>query len=358
MASIFDLKPRPADIPDDKADEKPIVSVGPEQSGPVTSSAPPLPSAGMSAAKNGRYQSPEPPPATESVKSAGPAAWREPVKQSAQQASSATPKSSPPKPRAENVPVSEPVNIPEPASGGPDPSPVREDEGEFELVLGRRQIASWLFVGTVLIAVFSAAAYFVGKTSAPNCVGALADQTVPYVAPPLPAATIVPAGEDPILDASGAPVSSSGNSSPAIQTPAATQPPVVSAGSTLAATSVGPASVAGSAGAPGPSAPAGPAASGPVVRPLTPAATIEPPIFAQPQPGALYLQMGAVDKGVAVVLAEGLRRQGFTSLVAPGPTDKIFRVLIGPLENQDAYRRVKAQVNAIDLSTFARRFQK
>ena len=84
----------------------------------------------------------------------------------------------------------------------------------------------------------------------------------------------------------------------------------------------------------------------------------EPPLFANPQAGALYLQMGAVDKGIAVVLAEGLRRHGFNSLVAPGPSEKIFRVLIGPFATQEDFKRAKAEVDAIDLGTFARRFQK
>jgi len=333
MSSILDLKPRL----EKKPDGKPAPDV---QSGPVTGGPQPL-----NTAKSDTTKSSEPPPAAESMKSAGLANPPELVKQSARPASAETAKSSPPKPRAESVPVSEPVNIPEAPSAQADPRPVQGDDGEFELVLGRRHIASWLFVGTVLIAIFSAAAYFVGKTSGLSCVGALADQTVPYVAPPLPAATIVPLVQEPNPAGSvGLPSSASKPASVAAQPSVAPQAPAVSAVPSLFAGSV--------------SSAVAPAASGIVHESnAQPSRYDEPPIFAQPQPGALYLQMGAVDKGVGIVLAEGLRKHGFTAFVAPGPSEKIFRVLIGPLANLEAYKRAKAEVDAIDLNTFARRYQ-
>jgi hypothetical protein len=333
MLSILDLKPRP----EEKPDAKPAPDV---QRGPVTGDPPPL-----NTAKSGTTKSPEAQPAAASMRSAAPATPSEAVKSSAQPASSETAKAPPPKPRAESVPVSEPVNVPEAASVPPAPRPGQGEEGEFELVLGRRHIASWLFVGTVLIAIFSAAAYFVGKTSALSCIGALADQTVPYVAPPLPAATIMPPSQEPNPAGNVSPPSEVAKpASVAAQSSVAPQAPTVSVVPSL------PTGSAGSAVAP--------AASG-IVRESNaqPPRYDEPPIFAQPQPGALYLQMGAVDKGVGIVLAEGLRKHGFTAFVAPGPSEKIFRVLIGPLANLDAYKRAKAEVDAIDLNTFARRYQ-
>lgn len=348
MLSILDLKPRP--------EEKPASIPAQETGGSVQNSARSLntaqsDTAQSDTAQSGTARSPEPPPV----------APPEPVKRAAQPEPSATAKGSEAaksrntKARTDNVPVSEPVDIPDAPAAEPAERPVPAEEGEFEIVLGRRQIASWLFVGTVLIAGFSAVFYFVGKQSAPNCVAALADQTVPYVAPPLPAATIVPPGQEPNLDGTAASPSQ-------LATPAsgAAQSPVLSAGPAPSTASVGPAAVAGSsAGSWGAAVSTGPVAAGPVVGPVAPALpAAEPPIFAQPQPGALYLQMGALDKGIAVVLAEGLRKHGFTAFVAPGPNEKIFRVLIGPLANQEGYKRAKAEVDAIDLSTFARRFQR
>jgi hypothetical protein len=353
MSPIFDLNPRPEN---EAARSDPQPAPMP-QSGPLKGSVRP-PDAGV---QSDAAKIPAPPPAHESVKPAEPARPPSPWKKSPRPTPPGTAQPVNParafetaqapgaKTRPESVPVSEPVNIPsEPAAESEAPAKPggQSDEGEFELLLGRRQIASWLFVGTLLIAIFSAAAYFVGKFSAPGCVGALADQTVPYVAPPLPAATIVTPGQEPNLDANTALPPEASNPAPiasAIPPASAVSPGLGSAGSSGSA-AAGSASVSGPAGAPAPAAGL--------------AGFVEPPIFAQPQPGALYLQMGAVDKGIAVVLAEGLRKHGFTAIVAPGPNEKIFRVLIGPLADQEGYKRAKAQVDAIDLSTFARRFQK
>ena len=53
--------------------------------------------------------------------------------------------------------------------------------------------------------------------------------------------------------------------------------------------------------------------------------------LAEPEVGKVYLQIGAVNRGMAMILAEELRSQGFDSFVAPGPNGKICRVRIGPL---------------------------
>src|SRR5579863_8991262 len=42
-----------------------------------------------------------------------------------------------------------------------------ETPEEFEIVLGRRQIASVLFVATVILALFSAVSYLAGKSTSP-----------------------------------------------------------------------------------------------------------------------------------------------------------------------------------------------
>ena len=55
-------------------------------------------------------------------------------------------------------------------------------------------------------------------------------------------------------------------------------------------------------------------------------------------------------------IVEGLRAHGFTAFVAPGPDQKTFRVLVGPFANQDDYKRTKAEVDAIDVTTFTQQF--
>jgi cell division septation protein DedD len=70
--------------------------------------------------------------------------------------------------------------------------------------------------------------------------------------------------------------------------------------------------------------------------------------------------MAAVERGVAAVFAEGLRAHGLTAFVAPGPTDtpRIFRVLIGPVTDTQAYTADKIELDKIGLSTFMRQYQK
>ena len=74
--------------------------------------------------------------------------------------------------------------------------------------------------------------------------------------------------------------------------------------------------------------------------------------------GEIYIQIGAVERGMAMLLTEGLRSHGFDSFVAPGPNDKLFRVLIGPLPDSAAFRQAMVTVNAMDLASFARKYQK
>ncbi|HEV1286687.1 MAG TPA: hypothetical protein VNU44_15305 [Bryobacteraceae bacterium] len=148
---------------------------------------------------------------------------------------------------------------------------------EFEFVLGRRQIASLLFVATVVLMICVAISYLAGKSMSAK----------------------------------------------------ASAPPVVVVRE--------------------PDPP-------PIVLNQEPAPVAEAPVFADPKNGSVYIQMGAVEKGVSVIFAEGLRKHGLNAFVAPGPNEKIFRVLVGPLADPAAYAKAKDTVDKIGLSTFARRF--
>jgi cell division septation protein DedD len=84
------------------------------------------------------------------------------------------------------------------------------------------------------------------------------------------------------------------------------------------------------------------------------------PVFSDPQPGKAYIQMAAVERGVAAVFAEGLRAHGLPAFVAPGPanTPNIFRVLIGPVTDTQAYTADKIELDKIGLATFMRQYEK
>jgi hypothetical protein len=160
--------------------------------------------------------------------------------------------------------------------------PDKPEDSEYEYILGRRQIASLLFVSTIVLMVCIAVSYLAGKAMGPKTVAA---------APP-PTVAAASAQREP-------------------------EPP-------------------------------------PIILNQEPAP--EAPLFAEPKNGSVYIQMGAVEKGVAVIFAEGLRKRGLDAFVAPGPSEKIFRVLIGPLPDPPAYLKAKEVVDKIGLSTFARRF--
>lgn len=170
---------------------------------------------------------------------------------------------------------------------------------EYEIVLGRAQIASWLFVGVIAVAICSSLAYLGGEKIAVKKTAAISR----------PGATLAPVPQ---------PVSTSA------ELPQA---------SILAPPQAAVASLA---------------------KNQKPAA----PLFAEPEMGKVYIQIAAVERGMATLLVEGLRSHGFDSFVAPGPNDKIFRVLIGPLPDPETFRQAMVTVNAMDLASFARKYQK
>jgi cell division septation protein DedD len=197
--------------------------------------------------------------------------------------------------------------------------------------MGRRQVAAVALLMVVLLAVCCGGSYLIGRSVQSK---ALPQQpvTVP-AAPPVD----TPAAAPPAANANPAP------SAAVTQAVAASAQPVSEAG-------------AKSAGAP----PAVSRSATAIVQPAAQSsagAASQAPLFADPVPGAIYIQTGAVEKGVAAVIAEGLRTHGLNSFVAPGPSGKIFRVLIGPFHDEQAYKQARKTVDSIDLQNFARSYQ-
>lgn len=193
-----------------------------------------------------------------------------------------------------NLETSAPQEVEPPEVAGQEPASEPAPGSEYEIVLGRAQIASWLFVGVIAVAVCSSLAYLAGEAIAAKKKA----RTAAVLPAPAPAA--IPLPQASILVPPKADVDS-------------------------------------------------------LVKPSHKPA---PPLFAEPEMGKVYLQIGAVERGMAMLLAEGMRSHGFDSFVAPGPNDRIFRVLIGPLPDPEAFRQAMAAVSALDLATFARKYQK
>jgi len=188
-----------------------------------------------------------------------------------------------------------------------------KDAEEFEVVMGRRQIASVSFVILVTLTVFSTVSYLAGRWTGTKG----------------PIATVFQAASE----------SGTSNSAPAPKpsAPAVVTSPVVT--SPVAA------------------APA-PAKAGFAPNYATSEITAkEPPIFGEPVKGSIYLQMGAVDKGMANVMVNGLRRLGFPSIISAGPNDRVFRVLVGPLADAKTAQSTGRALEAFGLNHFAKRIE-
>jgi len=83
----------------------------------------------------------------------------------------------------------------------------------------------------------------------------------------------------------------------------------------------------------------------------------EKPLFDTPLKGPVYIQLGAVDKGVATLLAQGARKIGFAAFVTQGMNANVFRVLVGPFKDAAEYDSAVAKFKEIGLDNFSRRYQ-
>src|ERR1044071_4516984 len=158
---------------------------------------------------------------------------------------------------------------------------------DYEIVLGRSQIASWLFVGVITLAVCSSLAYLggeaIGRRKTARAAALKTASSVPPASMPVAAALIPQTAILPLPNV---------DSAPAVKT----------------------------------------------------AQKAAVPVFGEPEAEKVYLQVGAVERGMAMLLCEGLRSHGFESFVAPGPHENIFRVLIGPLPDPQAFRQAMVAI--------------
>jgi cell division septation protein DedD len=179
----------------------------------------------------------------------------------------------------------------------------RNDTGEFELVLGNRQLLSLAAIVVVLFGVFFTMGYIVGRNSTP-LTQAAAD------GPPSPAPILNERRPDAV--GGGAAEESAPPAEPAPRATQPAQPPA----QTEAAQA--------------------PPAAQPAPQEAAPPA---------PQAGQTYLQVAAISRRDAEILVETLRKKGFPALIGPGPND-LFRVLVGPYHDRDALGKGKSDLEA------------
>jgi cell division septation protein DedD len=70
----------------------------------------------------------------------------------------------------------------------------------------------------------------------------------------------------------------------------------------------------------------------------------------------MYLQVLAVARAEADVLAEVLAKKGFRALVAPGPNEKVFRVLVGPAKDATDAAKLKTELEAAGFKPFIKKY--
>ena len=184
----------------------------------------------------------------------------------------------------------------------------KNEEGEFELVLGNRQLISVFLIAVILFSVFFCLGYIVARSSLGPTT--LADNHTQ------PSRPVVEQADKPA--ASSPPVASS-DSKPAGQTDRSKPSPVPAAQPAVK---------------PAPTQPPAPA----------PQKNSEPapaPAYGEPPPGD-YWQIVATTRPDAEIISEALAKKGFRMQVAPSPKEGIFRVLVGPLKDKAALAEARS----------------
>jgi hypothetical protein len=185
----------------------------------------------------------------------------------------------------------------------------KNEDGEFELILGNRQLLSVFFIVVILLGVFFTMGYIVGRSSTP---------AVPEIASarnvePVPSAVDPPAKTS---SASPSPAPSVAPVETSPQQPADAEP----------------------VRAPEP------ARAAPVK--AAKAEVAKPVVSSQPFAGQTYLQLAATSKHEADIMVDVLRQKSFKAMAAEiAEKQGTFRVLVGPVTETSA-NKTRADLQA------------
>jgi cell division septation protein DedD len=192
----------------------------------------------------------------------------------------------------------------------------RNDDGEFELILGNKQLLSVFFIVIILLGVFFTMGYIVGRNSGPA-----------------EAAKRNQAGD------TAAPARTDAQSS---MPPGAQTQPVAATQSTQ--TIVEPVTKTVEEPAPQPAVERQVEPPKPPAQKAIKVAAVNASAVTEPIPGQIYVQVLALGKPEAEVLADVLAKKGFHATVAPGPNDRLFRVLVGPVKDAGDAGKIKGDL--------------
>jgi cell division septation protein DedD len=193
----------------------------------------------------------------------------------------------------------------------------KSDEGEFELILGNRQLISVFLIVVVLLGVFFSMGYIVGRNSSASAPETAhnSGKTVAVDAPPP-------------------------DSQPAASSPAPAQEPPAGAPETKPAASEPTTTHAEQPPAPAPVKPTPVAPAKPKPTAVGPAA-----FNGEPTSGE-YWQVVATSRPDAEIIAEALNKKGFHAQVSPGPREGVFRVLVGPFKDSATQAQTRTKLEA------------
>jgi cell division protein FtsN len=211
----------------------------------------------------------------------------------------------------------------------------RTDDGEFELVLGNKQLLSVFFIMVVLLGVFFAMGYIAGRNSAPSVtdVAKKGDAGKPIVVDN-------PQRTSPMPDAGtqAAQPGQAADTGTSTQPVAASQPPQEQR--------------------PAEQAHAEPVAAAPKTAPPKEASPKEAggtPQVVEPEAGTVYLQVVATARPEAEVIAGTLSKRGYRTQLSTAPTGS-FRVLVGPLKDASEIARTRADLEKAGFKPIVRKF--
>jgi hypothetical protein len=196
----------------------------------------------------------------------------------------------------------------------------KNDEGEFELVLGNRQLLSGFFIVVCLFGLFFTMGYIVGRHSSPT-----------------PVSTAAGVSQEPVTPAAAPPVPSG---------PAPGQTEVVVEQAKPPET---PEPVTGTRPATAPAVTPHPTAETRRTEPR--AVTSDVP---EPAPGT-YLQVAAPKRAAAGGVVESLKNKSIAAVLAPGPNEETVRVLVGPLDSSSV-GRMKTDLENAGFKPFPKKY--
>lgn len=220
------------------------------------------------------------------------------------------------------------------------PTPAVEKPVEF--AVGQRQLAAIGFVCFVVLGLVATLAYLAGRVAGPAAATPAKIEAKTAPAPLVAAAAPVKktAVEQLIMvDAPSQAVKPAGGK-PATEPAAATNAPVPVAATVAAA--VAPPVSAATAQTPSPV----------IVKSSSP----PQPTAVEKLKGNTYLQVAAIDRGMAEVTHEQLKLKGLPVLIGDSPSEGIFRVLVGPIRNPADIPVHQAALNEAGFQPFIKKY--